>query len=80
MVPMGDPTLPPGFINLQVEARYTVAAIVNQASYAAAMVQIHVWMTDPVRQNGDCLLVPCASVSLRYGAPRRMPRPAPPMH
>ena len=58
----------------------TVAAAVGQSSFAPATALIQSWMTDPARQGGDTLLLPCKSVSLRYGAPRRMPRPAPPMH
>ena len=82
MLSIGDAGNLPGFIAIAGagEVRFTVAAAVDQSSFVPAKALIQAWMTDPVRQGGDTLLLPCTSVPLRYGAPCRMPRPAPPMH
>jgi len=55
----------------------TLQTAVGQSSFAPATALIQSWMTDPARQGGDTLLLPCKSVPLRYGAPGRTPRPAP---
>ena len=66
---IGNAGMPAGFVQLPggVEARFTVSAAVDQPSYAAARAHVQGWMTEPARQAGDCHILPCTSVGLRYG-------------
>ena len=81
MLTINDAGMPAGFIPLPhaVEARYDVTDADAWPSFAVARAGVQVWMTDPARQAGDCHLVRCDIVGLRYGDARRLLRPRP-MH